>query len=255
MSVKCSGCDTVARVPTDAAGKRGRCRTCGGVVVVPAPASVAKICTVCRIDVSQRKRQKDQAGHYYCEHCARQISEQRRNAEAQQSTESLPDLLFCEKCYGQFTQDQLTLHTDGRVLCASCISRAAVEKFTAGWNKAMQFLMVSHLPLRDQYRRLGSRFRMSGIVLQLVFPALIIVLGQDIPPGSSAEAIILPLMGGCIISGGLSILVGLGYYARAKGRSRLWCWLGLLGIVGILVLWILPDNWVEPRRHSVVGSR
>lgn len=43
------------------------------------------------------------------------------------------------------------------------------------------------------------------------------------------------------VVGTLLLLVGLAYYAKAKGRNPAWCLMALLSIVGLLVLAILKD--------------
>lgn len=46
--------------------------------------------------------------------------------------------------------------------------------------------------------------------------------------------------------GTLMLIVGLGYYAKAKGREVLWCLLGFLGIIGLLCLALLEDRGRDP---------
>src|SRR5258706_15579271 len=41
--------------------------------------------------------------------------------------------------------------------------------------------------------------------------------------------------------GGLLLVIGLGLYAKAKGRDGLWGLLGIFSIVGLVVLAALPD--------------
>lgn len=65
----CPGCSRTIQVPDDAAGKKGKCRACGSVVIVPDMPGRAKTCTVCGVDVSKQKRTKDEAGNYFCQPC------------------------------------------------------------------------------------------------------------------------------------------------------------------------------------------
>jgi 4-amino-4-deoxy-L-arabinose transferase-like glycosyltransferase len=44
------------------------------------------------------------------------------------------------------------------------------------------------------------------------------------------------------IAGTVLVMVGLGYYAKAKGRHWAWGLLGLLSIFGLIALAILPDK-------------
>ncbi len=49
-----------------------------------------------------------------------------------------------------------------------------------------------------------------------------------------------------LVVGTLMAIAGLGCYAKAKGRSPLWCLAGMLGIIGILLLSILKDESGDP---------
>ncbi len=42
--------------------------------------------------------------------------------------------------------------------------------------------------------------------------------------------------------GTIALLIGLAYYARAKGRSSWWCLFAFLSIIGLLVLACLKDH-------------
>ena len=44
-----------------------------------------------------------------------------------------------------------------------------------------------------------------------------------------------------LIVGTVLLMVGLAYYAKAKGRSPAWCLMGFLSIIGLLVLASLKD--------------
>lgn len=44
-----------------------------------------------------------------------------------------------------------------------------------------------------------------------------------------------------IIAGTVLLMVGLAYYAKAKGRSPAWCLMGFLSLVGLIVLACLKD--------------
>jgi len=43
------------------------------------------------------------------------------------------------------------------------------------------------------------------------------------------------------LAGTVLLFVGLGYYAKAKGRTPVWCLMGLLSLIGFIVLGALPD--------------
>ena len=48
--------------------------------------------------------------------------------------------------------------------------------------------------------------------------------------------------------GALLLLVGFGYYAKAKGRSPVWGALGLLSIVGLFCLSMLKDLTLDAKQ-------
>lgn len=52
--------------------------------------------------------------------------------------------------------------------------------------------------------------------------------------------------------GTVLLLIGLGYYAKAKGHTPVWGLMGLLSCLGILVLALLPDRNIEQPDH--IGS-
>ena len=67
IAFSCGSCNSRIELPETAAGKRGKCQTCGEILTVPALSS--KRCSVCGKDVSQIKRTKNAAGHYFCAEC------------------------------------------------------------------------------------------------------------------------------------------------------------------------------------------
>ncbi len=66
ISITCPQCQTEAVVPDSAAGCKGTCRVCGGIVRVPPP---RRLCSSCDADISDAKRIKDNNGNYLCETC------------------------------------------------------------------------------------------------------------------------------------------------------------------------------------------
>ncbi len=49
-----------------------------------------------------------------------------------------------------------------------------------------------------------------------------------------------------IYLGVLLLMLGLAYYAKAKGRNPAWCLLGFLSIIGMIILAVLKDKAAEP---------
>jgi hypothetical protein len=48
-----------------------------------------------------------------------------------------------------------------------------------------------------------------------------------------------------MVLGTVLLIVGLAYYAKAKGRSAAWCLMGFLSIIGLIVLACLKDRAKE----------
>ncbi len=78
-------------------------------------------------------------------------------------------------------------------------------------------------------------------------PGVIVqTLGWIIANG--AQTAPLALVGSLLFFGGTGVLlVGLTYYARAKGHSAWWGLVGFFSCVGILVLAFLPDRLKEEK--------
>jgi hypothetical protein len=83
-----------------------------------------------------------------------------------------------------------------------------------------------------KYNRWSFMFGIPGIALQIA--GRFIVDSQQ--PGPR-------LLGGLsMMCGTVLLVIGLSYYAKAKGRSSAWCLMGLLSIIGLLVLALLKDR-------------
>jgi hypothetical protein len=91
ITVICPQCNSISEVADSAAGARGKCRSCGSVIHVPAKAE--KICADCGADVSQQPRTKDADGRYYCNLCwiARQNAQAAPDVEASETTSTPPE--------------------------------------------------------------------------------------------------------------------------------------------------------------------
>lgn len=44
------------------------------------------------------------------------------------------------------------------------------------------------------------------------------------------------------LAGTAMVLTGFAYYAKAKGRSPVWCLAGFLSLIGLVILALLKDN-------------
>jgi len=83
--------------------------------------------------------------------------------------------------------------------------------------------------LDKQKNNLSLAFGVPGILLQMggvCLPGALV--GSNVSP-NAASLIFL----GCLLVGTALLIVGLAFYAMAKGHSPLWCLMGLLGIIGL----------------------
>src|ERR1041385_9111044 len=94
-----------------------------------------------------------------------------------------------------------------------------------------------------EYNRKSLALGVPGLLIQIGCTLLIRVLApksadhSDAPP----EWIAFLLLAGTLI-GAVLLIVGLGYYAKAKGYSGVLGLLELLSCLGLLILALLPDK-------------
>ncbi len=87
----------------------------------------------------------------------------------------------------------------------------------------------------SRYNRTSLRFGIPGLLLQFVVP---IAASMIIPQATRLQQ-------SSVLVGTVLVLIGLAYYAIAKGRSPWWCLLGFLSWIGYLVLAQLADKSSE----------
>ena len=92
--------------------------------------------------------------------------------------------------------------------------------------------------------RTSLKFGVPGLVTLHVGMFFPMALGYKHPPDVPAWMSALSWAG--IICGEALFVVGLEYYAAAKGHSRWAGLLGLLSLIGYLVLAVLPDRHKTP---------
>jgi hypothetical protein len=139
IKVSCSSCGSVAQLPDDAAGRRGKCRACGSIVQVPSTSRTVKVCVICGTDVTGAKRTKDASGNYFCGPCWTEKLKRIRqrgvvSAPVGAATSTVvsfsptlePELSPCEVCNGWFTTGNLRDH-GGRILCLDCVQEQSTQ--------------------------------------------------------------------------------------------------------------------------------
>ena len=80
--------------------------------------------------------------------------------------------------------------------------------------------------------RTSLMFGVPGIVMQIAG----YMMQKDAIGGGHALGLVIGLTGTVLL------MVGLSFYARAKGHHPAWCLMGLLSIIGLIVLGLLPDR-------------
>jgi hypothetical protein len=94
-----------------------------------------------------------------------------------------------------------------------------------------------------KYNRKSLMLGLPGLLLQFgcIFTANSMAANiKGTGPLPSVGLIVLCEIG--IAVGGILLIIGLCFYAKAKGHSALWGLLGLLSCIGLLVLAVLPDK-------------
>ncbi len=91
--------------------------------------------------------------------------------------------------------------------------------------------------------RTSLRWGVPGVILQTLGP---IAMNRAQP-----HTIWVLVFAMLALVGTAMLLVGLGYYAQARGHSRWWGLAGLLNIAGIIALALLPDKHKAQERRSL----
>jgi MFS family permease len=86
-----------------------------------------------------------------------------------------------------------------------------------------------------KYNRISFYWGVPGILLPIAGIFVLICLPEP-------DYIALPIFIIFMITGRILLLVGLAYYAKAKERRWTWCFIALLGLVGLIVLLSLDDR-------------
>ena len=81
-------------------------------------------------------------------------------------------------------------------------------------------------------------------------PGLVLQIGGNIASSFSTDPTIAALGGVALIVGTILLIVGLAYYAIAKGRHPAWCLMGFLSIIGLIVLAYLKDYTSSDQQGS-----
>jgi hypothetical protein len=94
-----------------------------------------------------------------------------------------------------------------------------------------------------RHNNLSLLLGVPGFLIQIVGNVLCVSCMDNQAPMGDPSTLALGQV--AVILGTLLLLVGLAYYAKAKGRSPWWCLLAFLSLIGLIVLACLED-----RSHS-----
>jgi hypothetical protein len=94
-----------------------------------------------------------------------------------------------------------------------------------------------------KYNRKSLALGIPGIILQLgcLFATNLIAAKAKSGGATPPDSLALLLAAGSLV-GSLLFIIGLCYYAKAKGYSSVFGLLGLLSCIGLLILAVLPDK-------------
>ena len=94
-----------------------------------------------------------------------------------------------------------------------------------------------------KYNRKSLALGIPGLLLQLgcLFTSNLIAAKAKSDGVAPSDSLTLLLAAGSLV-GALLLIIGLGFYAKAKGHSVVWGLLGLLSCIGLLILAIMPDK-------------
>lgn len=93
-----------------------------------------------------------------------------------------------------------------------------------------------------KYNNLSFVWGVPGIIIQSGGQVLAQMAER---PGSEPDPLLT--LSGCgitLVGTGL-LMVGLAYYAKSRGRHPVWCLMGLLSCIGLIVLALLKDKSPE----------
>ncbi len=94
-----------------------------------------------------------------------------------------------------------------------------------------------------EYNKKSFIFGIPGIVLQTAGCFIRTPEGMSTPLG-----VIFVLVGTVLL------LIGLTFYAKAKGRHPAWCLFGLLSIIGLIILVCLKDKSVQKASETTTDN-
>jgi hypothetical protein len=88
-----------------------------------------------------------------------------------------------------------------------------------------------------RYNNLSLLLGVPGFLLQAA--GNVLYMGNQVPTGDPSTRALGQV---ALLVGTVLLLIGLVYYAKAKGRSPWWCLLAFLSLIGLIALACLEDR-------------
>ncbi len=141
ITAVCHQCGSFATVPDSAAGAQCQCPNCGAKVQIPG--GVAKLCCICKADVTNAPRTKDAAGNYYCAACGAKAAAAEQAAALAAAGLVAP----CVLCMAPAAKSTL-LNFDGQWVCQRCAGAEGLGRLSYRLRKARlsSLRVVYHCP-------------------------------------------------------------------------------------------------------------
>jgi len=80
--------------------------------------------------------------------------------------------------------------------------------------------------------------RYNNLSLAIAIPGLVMQIAGRFMMGGEQDTLVVLMT----LLGTVMLLVGFAYYAKAKGRSPVWCLAAFLSLIGLIILGLLKDK-------------
>ena len=97
-----------------------------------------------------------------------------------------------------------------------------------------------------RYNNISLAVGIPGLIVQIIGVTVAVIGAKEEQP--SPLGVLISLIGSGML------IIGLAYYAKAKGRRWVWCFFGFFSLMGILVLFLLADRVVTPAKPEEAGD-
>jgi len=215
MKTQCLHCHTKFKVADEHKGKKAKCPKCGNPFVltplVEEP-SVVKLCTNCGATIPKLDQASLFEGNLVCSKCDEKLRRDSKVSVSEKSVASQSPKPFESQ---EINEEKLESYVK---------LRTAAKK---------------------SYNRKSFYWGIPGIILQSVgFVMVMNYVSQLDMTTYQQEPLHITFARLILLLGSILLLVGFAYYAKMKGRSPAWCLVGFLGLIGLIILACLKDEFL-----------